>query len=122
MSLMSLVRLAEATDMAVVDVTRLTVHGGSMRVFMRKAQAAQAPSAEVTVMLEAEREAGMQGAEAFADFAAGLPPTGGRAERAIAAVAERLPSTPALQQDAARPSPRAVPDLAVPQPRGESRG
>lgn len=69
MSLMSLVRLAEATGMAVVDVTRLTVHGGSMRVFMRKAQAAQAPSAEVTAMLEAEREAGMQGAEAFADFA-----------------------------------------------------
>ena len=69
MSLMSLVRLAEATGMAVVDVTRLPVHGGSMRVFMRKAGAAQAPSAEVTAMLEAEREAGMQSAEAFVKFA-----------------------------------------------------
>ena len=32
-------------------------------------------------------------AEALADFAAGLSPTGGRTERALAAVAERLPST-----------------------------
>lgn len=69
MSLLSLVKLAEATGMAVVDVTRLPIHGGSMRVFMRKAAAAQAPSAEVTAMLDAEREAGMQSAEAFAEFA-----------------------------------------------------
>ena len=34
-------------------------------------------------------------AEAFADFAAGLAPTGGRTERVLAGVAERLPSTPA---------------------------
>lgn len=69
MSLLSLVRLAEATGMAVVDATRLPVHGGSMRVFMRKAEVAGPPSAEVRAMLEAERDAGMQSAAAFADFA-----------------------------------------------------
>ncbi len=35
--------------------------------------------------------------EAFADFAGGLPPTGGRTDKVFAAVAERLPSTPALE-------------------------
>lgn len=69
MSLKSLVRLAERSGMAVVDVTRLPVHGGSMRVFMRKAGAAGAPSAEVRHMLAAEDEAGMNDAATFADLA-----------------------------------------------------
>ncbi|WP_139982758.1 NAD-dependent epimerase/dehydratase family protein [Nocardioides litoris] len=48
-------------------------------------------------------------AEAFADFASGLPPTGGRAERALAGVAERLPSTPAYAAPSALPgAPGAV--------------
>ncbi|MGA8257439.1 MAG: NAD-dependent epimerase/dehydratase family protein [Nocardioides sp.] len=38
--------------------------------------------------------------EAFADFARGLTPTGGRADKLLAAVAERLPSTPALEAPA----------------------
>ena len=69
MSLKSLVRLAERSGMAVVDVTRLPVHGGSMRVFMRKAGSAGAPSAEVRHMLAAEDEAGMNDAATFADLA-----------------------------------------------------
>ncbi|WP_370249192.1 NAD-dependent epimerase/dehydratase family protein [Nocardioides sp.] len=36
-------------------------------------------------------------AEAFADFASGLPPTGGRAERLVGQVAERLPTTATLE-------------------------
>ena len=61
-------------------------------------------------------------AEAFADFAADLPPTGGRAERVLAGVADRLPSTPGG-------SASSGPSLSVaPAPaderraRGQSRG
>lgn len=62
-------------------------------------------------------------AEAFADFAAGLAPTGGRAERVLGAVADRLPSTATLDQGAAAlAGPRAVPDLVDDRTRGESRG
>ena len=67
-------------------------------------------------------------AEAFADFAAGLAPTGGRAEKALAAVAERLPSTRTLDDEGrgVLPGPRAVPDLdALPttrRSRGDSGG
>ena len=70
MSLRSLVKLAERTGMAVVDVTRLPVHGGSMRVFIRKAGAATPPSPEVVQMLAEEDAAGMNGAPAFEAFAA----------------------------------------------------
>ncbi len=70
MSLRSLVKLAERTGMAVVDVTRLPVHGGSMRVFIRKADAATPPSPEVIQMLAEEDAAGMNDAPAFEAFAA----------------------------------------------------
>lgn len=69
MSLRSLVKLSERTGMKVVDVTRLPVHGGSMRVFIRKASAAAEPSAEVVQMLAAEDEAGMNDTPAFEAFA-----------------------------------------------------
>ena len=49
-------------------------------------------------------------AEAFADFGAGLTPTGGRAERVLGVLAERLPSTAAAP---ALAGPRAVPDDVV---------
>lgn len=62
-------------------------------------------------------------AGAFADFAEGLVPTGGRTDRALAALASRLPSTPAVQRGAAVVAgPRAVPDLIGSPTRGESRG
>lgn len=69
MSLKSLVRLAERTGMAVVDVTYLPVHGGSMRVFIRKAGAAGPPSDAVMQMLAAEDGAGMNDAAVYTDFA-----------------------------------------------------
>lgn len=69
MSLLSVSRMAEAEGMCVVDVTYLPVHGGSMRVFMRKDDAAGQPSAEVMRMLAAEDAAGMTRAETFAEFA-----------------------------------------------------
>ena len=69
MSLRALVKLAERTGMAVVDVTRLPVHGGSMRVFIRKAAAAGPPSDEVTRMLAEEDAAGMNTRATFTVFA-----------------------------------------------------
>ncbi len=62
-------------------------------------------------------------AEAFADVAAGLPPTGGRTERALSAVAERLPSTRAAAAEGrARTGPRAVSDPAATRSRGDAHG
>lgn len=69
MSLLSLVKLAERAGMKVVDVTYLPVHGGSMRVFIRKAEVAGAPSAEVLRMLGEEEQAKMTDAATFAGFA-----------------------------------------------------
>ncbi|WBU56444.1 class I SAM-dependent methyltransferase [Paracoccus sediminicola] len=69
MSLRSLVKLAERTGMQVVDVTYLPVHGGSMRVFMRKASVAGEPSAEVVRMLAEEDKAGMNSEETFRQMA-----------------------------------------------------
>ncbi|WP_323793143.1 NAD-dependent epimerase/dehydratase family protein [Nocardioides sp.] len=67
-------------------------------------------------------------AEAFADFAAGLNPTGGRAERALAAVADRLPSTPLHHERAHAPltGPGSVPPVvslaSTRRSRGDARG
>jgi UDP-glucose 4-epimerase len=64
---------------------------------------------------------------AFADFASGLPPTGGRAERVLATVADRLPSTPAVASADPGPANRATLSVApdpssAPGTRGGSRG
>lgn len=69
MSLLSIQRLAERSGMAVVDVTHLPVHGGSMRVFIRKAAAASELSETVRQMLKDEAEAGMCDAQSFSAFA-----------------------------------------------------
>lgn len=64
-------------------------------------------------------------AEAFADFAADLTPTGGRAERALAGLAERLPSTPAVTADRPidlRPALSVAPEPAAGGDRGGARG
>ena len=69
MSLRALVMLAGASGMAVVNAVRLPVHGGSMRVFIRKAAAAAPPGPEVLRMLAEEEATGMLRAETFAAFA-----------------------------------------------------
>ncbi|WBU52361.1 class I SAM-dependent methyltransferase [Paracoccus sp. SCSIO 75233] len=69
MSLRSLVRMAERAGMAVQHVTYLPVHGGSMRVFIRRADMVTDPSEEVTRMLAAEDEAGMTEQATFEGFA-----------------------------------------------------
>ena len=79
---------------------------------------------DTTLMRERLRfEPKFTSAGALADFAAGLNPTGGRTERALAALAQRLPSTPAVQHGTpVHTGPRAVPDLAATRTRDESRG
>ncbi len=59
-------------------------------------------------------------AEAFADFARDLTPTGGRTERVLGAVADRLPSTAALSRAAAAP-PSSVPTTTGPVEAVETR-
>jgi SAM-dependent methyltransferase len=69
MSLLSIVRLCEATGFQVVDVDLLPVHGGSMRVFIRAQHPDNRPSPKVAEMLAAEKAAGMTDREAFKAFA-----------------------------------------------------
>jgi SAM-dependent methyltransferase len=68
-SLLSLQKLGAFFDLELVDVHRLSVHGGSMRVFFRPNGLA-VPSEEVHTMLREEREAGMLEPETYQHFAA----------------------------------------------------
>ncbi|MCA1406408.1 class I SAM-dependent methyltransferase [Ensifer sp. IC3342] len=67
-SLLSLVRLGEFFGLTVTDVQRLGVHGGSMRVFLKRAAGAPAVASIVKEMLAEERDAGMQSAETYEAF------------------------------------------------------
>ncbi|MEQ3749219.1 MAG: class I SAM-dependent methyltransferase [Celeribacter sp.] len=84
MSLRAVCRLAERSGMAVVDVTRLPVHGGSMRVFVRKKSVAGRPSDEVRRMLQAEVEIGMCDAQSFRAFADRVHGIGGELRQMLA--------------------------------------
>jgi len=67
-SLLSMVRLGEAFGLDVIDVQKLPIHGGSMRVFFRrKANVTATPA--VQEMLSEELEAGMLKAKTYDDFA-----------------------------------------------------
>jgi SAM-dependent methyltransferase len=66
-SVKSLVDLFAFFDMQVVDVQRLSVHGGSMRVSAQRSAVAK-PSAAVQEWLNAEREAGLFEAETYQAF------------------------------------------------------
>ncbi|UWQ81878.1 class I SAM-dependent methyltransferase (plasmid) [Leisingera sp. S132] len=69
LSLLSIVRLGEAVGLDVVDVTRLPVHGGSMRVFLQPAALQADPAPVVAQMLEEERAAGLLRRESYEAFA-----------------------------------------------------
>lgn len=69
LSLLSIVRLGEATGFAVVDVTKIPVHGGSMRVFLRRERLGDTPAPIVAEMIAEERAAGLTDAAAYAAFA-----------------------------------------------------
>lgn len=67
-SLLSLVKLGKFFDMQVTDVTRLWVHGGSMRVFMRRFSQGDVPKPIVQQMLEEERADGMLESTTYDQF------------------------------------------------------
>lgn len=69
MSLRSIVELARRTGMEVYDVELLPVHGGSLRVFMARADS-KPVSVEVARMLAEEDAAGVRDPKAYDDFAA----------------------------------------------------
>ena len=56
--------------LAVVDVEELPTHGGSLRVYVRHADSGAAPATRVDRLLAREREAGLDGTEAFGRFGA----------------------------------------------------
>jgi SAM-dependent methyltransferase len=72
-SLTALGGVFERNGLSVVDVERISVHGGSLRVFaMRRDAAASLPSAAVTAMLAEERAVGLCTPAYYSDFAAGV--------------------------------------------------
>jgi len=68
-SLLSVAKLGAFFDFMVVDVHRLAVHGGSMRVFMKKTASGAKASSIVAEMLAEEREAGMLSVDTYTAFA-----------------------------------------------------
>lgn len=70
MSLLSVVKLGAFFDLEVVDVHKLSVHGGSMRIFMRHSNANEEPSQIVSQMLAEETAAGLTAQATYDDFAA----------------------------------------------------
>ncbi|MCT7376943.1 class I SAM-dependent methyltransferase [Chelativorans salis] len=67
-SLLSLVKLGAFFDLTVVDVHRLGVHGGSMRVFLKRSAAATAIKRIVKEMLTEERDAGVLSMQTYRAF------------------------------------------------------
>ena len=68
-SLLSLKKLGAFFDLDIVDVHRLDIHGGSMRVFMRDKRSGAERAPIVDSMLAEELEAGILSAATYEDFA-----------------------------------------------------
>ena len=83
-SLLSLVKLGAFFDLVVVDVDRLGVHGGSMRVYMKPAAAVTSMAPIVPEMLAEEREAGMLSEETYQEFSARIDKVGTDLEAMLA--------------------------------------
>jgi len=69
LSLLSVVKLGAFFDLEVVDIHRLPVHGGSMRIFMRRVDKAGAAAPIVQEMLDEELAVGMLDAATYDAFA-----------------------------------------------------
>ena len=68
-SLLSIVKLAAHFGFTVTDAQRLEVHGGSIRVFLRRSAAAGLPSLAVGELLHEERAGGMLDVATYDAFA-----------------------------------------------------
>ncbi|QFU10324.1 bifunctional 3-demethylubiquinone-9 3-methyltransferase/ 2-octaprenyl-6-hydroxy phenol methylase [Rhodobacteraceae bacterium THAF1] len=69
LSLLSVRKLVQHFDMDIVDVEHMPVHGGTMRVYVRRTACGEAPSARVVFMLEREDAAGMTDRATWIAFA-----------------------------------------------------
>jgi SAM-dependent methyltransferase len=68
-SLLSIVKLGAFFDLHVVDVHRLPhIHGGSMRVFLKRKSAGDTPAPIVNEMLKEEADAGMLEADTYKEL------------------------------------------------------
>lgn len=70
LSLLSIKKLVNSFAMDIVDVERLAVHGGSMRVFIQRMALGTTPTAAVLDMLSDEREAGLTDWQTWVEFSA----------------------------------------------------
>lgn len=68
-SVRSLAVLGKLFGLTIVDITRLSVHGGSMRVFLQHSGTARPAAPIVQQMLDEELAAGMLDAEVYGAFA-----------------------------------------------------
>jgi SAM-dependent methyltransferase len=69
-SLVTVDRLAKNHDLKVFDVEHLTTHGGSLRVYLCRADAPYAQSPAVAALLAHERESGFEDIRTYAKFSA----------------------------------------------------
>ncbi len=73
-SIVTIDRLAQRHGLKVFDVEKLATHGGSLRVYLSRADAAHEISSNVSELLAHEREAGLEDLGQYARFCrAGLP-------------------------------------------------
>jgi SAM-dependent methyltransferase len=83
-SLLSVVKLGEQFGLEVVDVHRLSIHGGSLRIFMKRGGYGAAAKPIVQELLKEELEAGMLEASTYDAFAARIDEVRGDLLRMIA--------------------------------------
>jgi SAM-dependent methyltransferase len=68
-SLTSLQRLFARHALTIIDVERIPLHGGSLRVFVAPGRAGRAPASPVAVLLDEEASWGVSDPGAYVDFA-----------------------------------------------------
>jgi SAM-dependent methyltransferase len=70
LSLLAVSRVATTAGMRVFDVEKLPTHGGSLRLHVCRAEAAHTPIARLAAVMAEELEAGLDGDDIYAGFAA----------------------------------------------------
>jgi hypothetical protein len=69
-SLVTIDRLARRHDLRIFDVEQLVTHGGSLRVYLCRADSGHVTSPRVNALLAHEREVGFENIRSYAQFAA----------------------------------------------------
>jgi hypothetical protein len=69
-SLVTIDRLARRHDLRIFDVEQLVTHGGSLRVYLCRADSENVTSPRVNALLAHEREVGFENIRSYAQFAA----------------------------------------------------